>query len=301
LFNIVFELDNVVDFVTTGLWKTFETGTLPIYYGAPNINDLVPPKSIISWHDFNDTVALANHLTRVMTDKELYNSYHEWRKPPLSDKFVSLYNFTHTHSTCRLCRWSYAKLHGFAWDHTKQQVSDVTISRKLCYGYNLLITHPFRESWVNGAEMLRFSENPGQGQCHDTSVHSSTRVGSWTRTLWFHDGVTDILLEGSGDPVTYQIVTPLLESHLETKVAAHHFEIQGDSFRYTILTSWSAANPQFTNGVLNFELGFEKELRLRIITDEVDSFYPKSNQETSYFESIMIKDFFAPIEKFLVN
>ena len=299
LFNIAFETSNEIDHVTSVLWGALERGTIPIYYGAPNVKEHAPPNSIISWHDFNNTKALGAHILRVMNDKTLYDSYHEWRSGPLPESFRNKYDFTHTHSICRMCRWSYAKMYGLAWNHTEQKVVDLTIPRKLCRGINQLVTHPFRESWLRGSQLVRFSED--QGTCQDTGADFSVDVISWTRSIWFHDGIVDIFLEGSGEDITYQITTPLGETcEFETLQDTRHFRLQNATSRYSFLTSWPA-KPRYFNGALNFELRGESNMQIRVITEEINTFYPTSDKETSYFADVMIKDFFNPIEKFLVH
>jgi hypothetical protein len=55
-----------------------------------------------------DFVALVDHLNKVASSKELYNSYHVWRQGGLPDDFVQRYKFTDYHSICRDCRFNMA-------------------------------------------------------------------------------------------------------------------------------------------------------------------------------------------------
>jgi hypothetical protein len=117
-----FENERIDDYITEKLWGTFSAGVLPVYFGAPNIKQHVPDHSIVSVDDFESVDALAKHLTDILSNEALYNSYHEWRYKPLPDWFVRKYNFTHVHSECRLCRWTSAKLRGLSWDAEQQQI-----------------------------------------------------------------------------------------------------------------------------------------------------------------------------------
>eukprot|EP00978_Attheya_sp_CCMP212_P002672 scaffold5469_cov54-Attheya_sp.AAC.4 len=45
LFHLAFENQNIDDYITEKMWGTFQSGTLPVYYGAPNIEEHVPPHS----------------------------------------------------------------------------------------------------------------------------------------------------------------------------------------------------------------------------------------------------------------
>ena len=117
-----FENQRVDDYITEKLWRTFRAGVLPVYFGAPNIKEHVPEHSIVNVDDFASHEELAQHLKDIMSNKELYNSYHAWRYKPLPIHFVQKYNFTHVHSACRVCRWASAKLRGLPWDAINQQI-----------------------------------------------------------------------------------------------------------------------------------------------------------------------------------
>jgi len=59
LFYLAFENQNYNDYITEKLWGSlFGSGAVPIYYGAPNIHDHVPPNSIINVRDFPSIEAL---------------------------------------------------------------------------------------------------------------------------------------------------------------------------------------------------------------------------------------------------
>ena len=120
-----FENQRVDDYITEKLWDTFQAGVLPVYFGAPNIKEHVPEHSIVHVDDFESHEELAQHLQEIMSNEELYNSYHAWRYKPLPHWFVAKYNFTHVHSECRVCRWASAKLRGLPWDAAKQQTATV--------------------------------------------------------------------------------------------------------------------------------------------------------------------------------
>jgi hypothetical protein len=99
LFHFAFENQNVDDYITEKLWGALESGTIPVYFGAPNIRDHLPhPHSAIIVEDFatkdNGTTnemlheqpkhninatALVEHLWKVANNRTLYDSYHAWR------------------------------------------------------------------------------------------------------------------------------------------------------------------------------------------------------------------------------
>ncbi|GMI00224.1 hypothetical protein TrST_g8621 [Triparma strigata] len=120
-FHAAFENGNVRDYVTEKVYLALAAGTVPIYLGAPNINEFVPAGSIINVADFDSVEALAQHLKDSMDDDILYNTYHAWRYKPLPEWFVEKFNFTHSTTECRTCRYVRAKQLGLQWDEVSQR------------------------------------------------------------------------------------------------------------------------------------------------------------------------------------
>ena len=105
LFYMAFENENSVDYLTEKMWGGLVSGTLPIYFGAPNVMEHVPPMSIIQvTHETVDTVGPL--LKRLAENKDEYDKYHTWRKKPLPQSFHDKYDMTHVHGLCRSCRYN---------------------------------------------------------------------------------------------------------------------------------------------------------------------------------------------------
>jgi hypothetical protein len=119
-FHAAFENGNTKDYVTEKVYGALQSGTLPIYMGAPNIKDFVPKGSIINVHEFSSIKALSQHILQCIQNETLYNSYHTWRNRPLNKEFVERFQFTVDTTECRTCRWIYAKRHKYKWNITKQ-------------------------------------------------------------------------------------------------------------------------------------------------------------------------------------
>jgi hypothetical protein len=64
---------------------------------------------------------------KVVQNRTLYESYRAWRYKPLPDAFVRKYNFTHVYSTCRMCRWAFAKRYGWGWEHEQQAIKEINV------------------------------------------------------------------------------------------------------------------------------------------------------------------------------
>lgn len=79
MFYLAFENQNAKDYITEKLWGSlFRSGTIPVYVGAPNIAEHVPPQSIINVREFGNLKEVWNHLVRVAQNRTLYESYHAW-------------------------------------------------------------------------------------------------------------------------------------------------------------------------------------------------------------------------------
>lgn len=79
-FALAIENANDRDYVTEKVWDALSAGAIPVYGGAPNVNDFVPDaSSIVNMDDFKSPADLAAHLVRVAADEQLYNTYHAWR------------------------------------------------------------------------------------------------------------------------------------------------------------------------------------------------------------------------------
>ena len=121
LFYLSFENECTDDYVTEKGWGGLESGTLPIYYGAPNAHEHFPPMSFIQvTHETVDMVGPL--LKRLSEDKEEYDKYHKWRKEPLPQAFIEKYKFTHVHGLCRSCHYNKCRHDpSCTWDKKNQK------------------------------------------------------------------------------------------------------------------------------------------------------------------------------------
>ena len=295
LFHLAFENTCEDDYITEKLWGTLESGTLPVYYGAPNVKDHVPPNSIISWHDFNNTQKLGEYLLKVAANKTLYDSYHLWRTQPLPQSFHNKYDFTHTHSSCRLCRWAHAKKYGFGWNHTTQSIQELSSSRKICADSNGLMTSPVRERWFKGSKLLLASDT--DGRCGN-NIPTLKQVESFKRTLWSHDGILDFVIEGTGEDGTLQLELPIKAAIV--RKSSQHYEAQNDVSRITILSHWQSEPTKNDDGTLSISVSHKGEMRVRVIVEDLDTFHVGGLNESSHFGKLAAADFFEPLQFFWI-
>ncbi|CAE8603520.1 unnamed protein product [Polarella glacialis] len=123
LFLLAFENENSEDYVTEKVWDALFAGTLPVYFGAPNIDGFVPANSIVNAAHFANWTFLGEHLAMLAINETAYNEYHRWRSEPLPEAVMKKWDFAHVHSNCRTCRWGFARREGLPWDIPTQTFS----------------------------------------------------------------------------------------------------------------------------------------------------------------------------------
>lgn len=90
------------DYVTEKIYDAFEAGTVPIYLGAPNVDEFVPENSYIDASAFPDTKDLAAYLHHLIETPRDYGAYFAWRSKPLPDSLVNRLHGLETPPFCRL-------------------------------------------------------------------------------------------------------------------------------------------------------------------------------------------------------
>jgi Glycosyltransferase family 10 (fucosyltransferase) C-term len=324
LFYLAFENQCVDDYITEKLWGPMEAGTIPVYFGAPNVKDHVPNHSLIHADDFPTTQELAQYLEKVAHDRDLYESYHTWRKEPPPPHFRAHYDMTDTHSTCRMCRWAYARMHGRGWNHTAQVLRPLlgnVGSRAACLANESpLVQHPFVEAWKNAqgqavaVSSLTSAAKSSSGNGCRTPLQDGNRViaiddGTWRRTAYSRDGFVDFTLETKTGAVPRHLQESPLRLQLQTlvqapitfrKVRDGVWHLQSDVTRYTVLVASSVRTDEnlvkqgSAKSLLEIEVS--APMRLRILVEDVDSFHQGADQVESYFGKLAADDFFTPIQ-----
>ena len=79
-FYLVFENSLCDDYVTEKLAKAISIGVVPIVMGAFDYASFLPPGSYMDVKDFKSPKHLADHLLKVSSSKEFYNSYFAWKQ-----------------------------------------------------------------------------------------------------------------------------------------------------------------------------------------------------------------------------
>ncbi|CAN0427305.1 unnamed protein product, partial [Pylaiella littoralis] len=86
-FLLAFENNNrVSDYVTEKVYNGLAAGTLPVYWGADNVDDFVPKGSVVKASDFSSPAELGKHLKMLAADEEAYEAYFKWREDSEEEK-----------------------------------------------------------------------------------------------------------------------------------------------------------------------------------------------------------------------
>ena len=99
-----------VDYVSEKMWDGLAAGCLPIYYGAPNIQEHLPaPNAVIDYLRLGGTPeALAAEVRRLTADKTAYEAAMEWRRAPLEALGQGYQRLVASaraeHSQCQVCK-----------------------------------------------------------------------------------------------------------------------------------------------------------------------------------------------------
>lgn len=89
-YKFCLSLENSIDrdYVTEKFFDPLLVGTIPIYRGAPNIQEFAPGKKcFIDANKFSSVEELADHVRFVDTDHDAYSEFFAWRKKPLLPSF----------------------------------------------------------------------------------------------------------------------------------------------------------------------------------------------------------------------
>jgi hypothetical protein len=90
-FTLAFENAIARDYVTEKFYDPLIAGSIPVYLGAPNIEEFAPAdQCFINASDFCGPNALAQHLLMLNEDADAYESLHAWRQQPLRRSFVAM-------------------------------------------------------------------------------------------------------------------------------------------------------------------------------------------------------------------
>jgi glycosyltransferase involved in cell wall biosynthesis len=104
-FVIAFEDVADTDYVTDKFYDPLLAGSVPVYLGAPNIEDFAPGDNcFVDVRQFENPESLADFIKKCYEDEQLYATFFEWRDQPLRQSFLSKIEEQKEHPLVRLCR-----------------------------------------------------------------------------------------------------------------------------------------------------------------------------------------------------
>lgn len=102
-FSIAFENAVSKDYVTEKFFEPLLMSSVPIYFGAPNIEQFSPGKnSYINVRDFNSPKELADCIKKYCENTALYNNLLQWKSKPLNLSLKNLITDQKIHPFVRL-------------------------------------------------------------------------------------------------------------------------------------------------------------------------------------------------------
>ncbi|KAF2290960.1 hypothetical protein GH714_017386 [Hevea brasiliensis] len=104
-YKFVLAIENTAteSYVTEKLFYALDSGAVPIYFGAPNVHDFVPPHSIIDGTKFSSMQELASYVKTLANDPVAYAEYHAWRRCGVLGNYGKTRAVSLDTLPCRLC------------------------------------------------------------------------------------------------------------------------------------------------------------------------------------------------------
>jgi hypothetical protein len=103
-FTLAFENSISSDYVTEKFFDPLTVGSIPVYLGASNVDELAPgDRCYIDVADFNGPEELARYLRSLSDDPDRLNEYLAWKNTGLSPSFLAMIDALRLHPVCRLC------------------------------------------------------------------------------------------------------------------------------------------------------------------------------------------------------
>ena len=224
----------------------------------------------------------------------------------------------YTHDRCRLCRWAHSRKYGLGWSHEKQNIEPVMLSRETCV--NGLLQSPAVESWWsddgNGGGNIEIVQPVGYTNesvaaicpLPRESVAQAKIEPELIRSVWSHDGATDIYLEGTpANSYVLRLEFPLKEHGPLRIFDSRTAWIQDDLSRISIIIDArvqgsleSVITVKSGRWEINVEPGF-LPMRIRLVIENQDVFHEGASKWPTYYGAIMSEDMVSRPEMFCIG
>jgi hypothetical protein len=103
-FDLAFENSITRDYVSEKFFDPLVAGTVPVYRGAPNIEEFAPgDHCLINAADFQGPQELAEYLLHLAKNPAEYEAYFAWKNRPLRESFLKKIEIAEKDPFRRLC------------------------------------------------------------------------------------------------------------------------------------------------------------------------------------------------------
>jgi len=103
-FTLAFENSISKDYVTEKFFDPLIVGSVPVYLGAPNIDDFAPgERCFINVAHFSGPRALAVYLRSLSEDQRSYDEYLSWKRRSVKQRFIEMAELQKIDPICRIC------------------------------------------------------------------------------------------------------------------------------------------------------------------------------------------------------
>jgi len=106
-YKFVISFENTIDsdYVTDIFFEPLLAGSVPIYLGAPNIEDFSPGNNcFVDVRQYPDPKLLAQFINSCCCEKHLYSKFFEWKNQPFKPSFLNKLEIQKEHPLIRLCQ-----------------------------------------------------------------------------------------------------------------------------------------------------------------------------------------------------
>jgi len=80
-YTFVLSIENSLsaDYISEKPFDALQAGSIPLYLGAPNFNEFLPPGSAVDLRQFDSAILLGQFIENLAGDESRLAHYHRWR------------------------------------------------------------------------------------------------------------------------------------------------------------------------------------------------------------------------------
>lgn len=108
-FSLAIEKTVKMGYVSEKLFMPLQSRSVPIYFGAPDVENYMPPHSFIHVRDFKTLDELVDYVKKVHNDPVLYMEYFAWRRCGVPGNYARVRELSMDTLPCRLCELASAR------------------------------------------------------------------------------------------------------------------------------------------------------------------------------------------------